>query len=165
MLKHPDLTEKRIARAVVLIKDRIYSHYLPIAVEACAEPGEPSFPARIPESGFTPFKLGETWGPPWTTTWFRFSGTVPAEWAGRAVHALVRLGYKGGEGFTSEGLVWQEGQPTRAINVHRAEVPIAAPATGGEQFSFLVEAAANPQVRQWTPYRSSRKARRRGEYG
>jgi alpha-mannosidase len=154
MLKHPELTAKRIARAVVLIKDRIYSDFIPIPVEACAESGEPSFPPRIPESGFTPFKLGETWGSPWTTTWFRFSGAVPAEWAGRTVHALVRLGYKGGEGFTSEGLVWQEGKPTRAINVHRAEVPIAAPAAGGEQFSFLVEAAANPQVRQWAPYRS-----------
>ena len=47
MLKHPDLTEKRIARAVVLIKDRIYSHYLPIAVEACAEPVVVQFEACI----------------------------------------------------------------------------------------------------------------------
>jgi alpha-mannosidase len=84
--------------------------------------------------------------------WFRFSGTVPAEWNGKSVVALVRLGCDAGEGFTAEGLVWREGRATRAINVNRADMPIAGMALGGERVSFLVEAAANPTVRSWAPY-------------
>jgi alpha-mannosidase len=152
MLKHPGITETRIARALVLLKEGIYTERAPLVVEACLENGEPAFPARIPETGYQPFRVGESWGPAWSTTWFRFSGTVPAEWKGRAVSALVRLGHKGGEGFSAEGLVWQEGRPTRAINVNRADVPVAAEAQGGEQVSFLVEAAANPSVNAWLPF-------------
>jgi alpha-mannosidase len=152
MLKHPRITEARIARAVDLIRERIHGDRAPLAIEACVEEGEPVFPARIPEKGYEPFHVGERWGPAWSTVWFRFSGTVPAEWSGRAVSALVRLGYGAGEGFTAEGLVWQEGRPSRAINVNRADVPVSAAARGGEAVSFLVEAAANPSARSWLPY-------------
>jgi alpha-mannosidase len=152
MLKHPGLTENRIARALILLKERIYSEGVPLGIEALGEDGEPAFPARIPTAGFKPFHVGESWGRAWSTTWFRFTGTVPEGWTGKAVSALVRLGYQGGEGFTAEGLVWQEGVPLRAINVHRADVPVAAAARGGEEVSFLVEAAANPKVSDWAPY-------------
>jgi alpha-mannosidase len=152
MLKHPRITETRVARAIGLIKERIYGDRVPLAVEACPEEGEPAFPARIPETGYQPFRVGESWGPAWSTTWFRFTGTVPAAWSGRAVSALVRLGYNGTEGFGAEGLVWQDGQATRAINVNRADVPIADAARGGEEVSFHVEAAANPKVQTWVPF-------------
>jgi alpha-mannosidase len=152
MLKHPRITETRIARAIALIKDRIYSDRVPLVVEASPPEGEPVFPARIPEGGFQPFHVGERWGPAWSTVWFRLSGTVPAEWSGKEVSALVRLGALAGEGFTAEGLVWQEGRPTRAINVNRADVPVAARASGGESVSFLIEAAANPSAKTWLPY-------------
>ena len=33
---------------------------------------------------YEPFAIGTPWGPPWSTTWFRVHGRVPAEWAGRA---------------------------------------------------------------------------------
>ena len=42
--------------------------------------------------------------------------------------------------------------PPRAINVNRADVPIAAPARGGEEVSFLVEGAGNPAAHCWLPY-------------
>jgi len=144
MLKHPRITEDRIACAMGLIKERIYTDAIPLAIEACPQKGEPVFPARIPETGYQPFQVGESWGPAWSTTWFRFRGTVPVEWEGRSVVARVRLTRGGGEGFTAEGLVWRNGSPARAINVNRAEVPIAAPALGGEEVDFVVEGAANP---------------------
>ncbi len=154
MLKHPRLTETRIERAISLIHERIYPERAPMTVEALEAPGEPAFPTRIPASGFEPFHAGQSWGPAWSTVWFRFTGSVPAEWSGRDVRALVRLGRRAGEGegFTAEGLVWQQGHPVRALNVNRADVPVAAPANGGEQVSFLVEAAANPSPRTWLPY-------------
>jgi len=153
MLKHPRLTETRIERALLLIQERIYADRAPLEVEVFPENGEPVFPPRIPQAGFQEFRVGESWGPAWSTTWFRFRGTVPVDWNGRTVSALVGLGASAsGEGFTAEGLVWQEGKPTRAINVNRADVPIGSPVRGGEEVAFLVEAAANPSPRTWLPY-------------
>ena len=163
MMKYPGVSEARIARAVAFMKDRIYAGCAPLEVEAWREEGEPAFPARIPETGFQPFHVGERWGKAWSTVWFRFSGTVPAEWNGRTVVALVRLGYDAGEGFTAEGLVWRDGRATRAINVNRADVPIAALAVGGERVSFLVEAAANPS-RAHGRRTASRSRRRTGRF-
>ena len=47
------------------------------------------------------------------------------------------------EGFTAEGLVYRDGVPVVALNVHRREVEIAGRARGDEEFEFFVEAAAN----------------------
>ncbi|HEX4086136.1 MAG TPA: alpha-mannosidase [Chthoniobacteraceae bacterium] len=151
MLKHPRLTEERIARAIELLKDCVYTGHAALRVEICEVPGEPVFPARAPESGYRPIQVGGEWGPAWGTAWFRFTGTVPAEWKGRAVSALVRLGALAGEGFTAEGLVWRDGKPERAINVNRADVPLAAPARGGEPVSILIEAGANVSASCWLP--------------
>jgi len=152
MLKHPRITEGRIACAIGLIKERIYGRRAGLGVEILEAEGEPAFPARAPEAGYRGFAVGEKWGRAWETVWFRFSGVVPEEWKGMKVVALVRLGYAAGEGFTAEGLVWEDGRATRAINVNRADVPVAGQAAGGERVSFLVEAAANPNIRAWAPY-------------
>ena len=93
---------------------------------------------------YTPIAVGDKWGAPWDTVWFRCRATIPADWAGREVVALLKLGSKAGEGFTCEGLVWQDGVPRRAINAFRADFPLAASARGGETVEFYVEAAANP---------------------
>ena len=149
-LKHPEVTEARIACALERLERRIYSGGArPLAVEICEPAGEPVFPTQAPTAGFREFHVWERWGPAWSTAWFRFRGTAPAEWQGRDVRALVRLGYLNSEGFTAEGLVWMDGRPGRALNVNRAEVPIAA--KPGEDFEFLVEAAANPNARTWLP--------------
>jgi alpha-mannosidase len=151
MLKHPRVTEARIARAISLIQPRIHSDAVPLTVEAFHEQGEPSFPPRIPETGFQSFQPGEKWGPAWSTVWFRFTGSVPEGWAAKPANALIRLGSAAGEGFTAEGMVWAGGTPLRAINVNRAEVPLDAVSANGA-ISFLVEAAANPSPRTWLPY-------------
>ena len=150
MLKHPRVTEARIARAIALIKERIHTGAVPLLVEVFQEPGEPAFPRRIPNAGYQPFHVGESWGPAWSTVWFRFSGTALPEWSGKPVDSLVRLGCRGGEGFTAEGQIWMEGMPVGAINVNRAVAPRHLAGSGG--VSFIVEAAANPSPRTWLPY-------------
>lgn len=148
MHKHPALTESRIGQTVLRIRNVVYTAFAPINIEAHHVGGEPIAPETAFARQFQPFAVGQAWGPAWDTTWFRFSGRIPEDWRGREVVALIRLGYNYavGEGFTAEGLVWQDGIPTRAINVHRADVPLARSARGGESFSFFVEAGANPKV-------------------
>ena len=57
---------------------------------------------------------GTTWGRPWGTVWFRLVGTVPDEWAGRPVDAILNLGFNDlAPGFMGEGMVWRRGRRRR----------------------------------------------------
>ncbi len=144
MLKHPDLTLARLRKDR---KDRleplIYPASALLDVAAWAVPGEPVPPEEALAADYEPFPVGGAWGPEWGTCWFRFSGRVPDAWKGRRVVARVALGYRSGEGFTAEGLVFEGGRPTRAVNVHRDEIPVSDSASGGEPVEFHVEAGAN----------------------
>lgn len=100
------------------------------------------------QAPYEPFAVGEPWGPPWSTSWFRLTGEVPEEWAGRRVEAVIDPGFSGdGPGFQAEGLVYDaEGVPVKGIHPRNRHVPVGAPAGGGEQVRLLLEAAANPAV-------------------
>ncbi len=143
MLKHPTLTENRLRLALPRIEALIYPESVPLDVAIWEVHGEPVPYDKAIRRKFTPFKVGDAWGGRWDTGWFRFRGTVPGPWKGREVVARVRLSSTGHEGFTAEGLVFQNGRITRAINLKRDEVEIAKRARGGEAFEFYVEAAAN----------------------
>lgn len=49
---------------------------------------------------FTPVSVGSSYGPTWTTHWFRLVFSIPDEWAG----SEVRLRW----GSNSEAAVWSE---------------------------------------------------------
>jgi len=143
MQKHPVLTEGRIRHAVSRIEKLIYTPTQPLEIGHWAVGGEPVPAEKAFKARFAPFAVGGMWGPLWDTSWFRFRGEVPREWKGREVVARVRLTNDGREGFTAEGLIYQDGKLVRAINANRRELEIAAKAKGGERLEFFVEAAAN----------------------
>jgi alpha-mannosidase len=148
MLKHRTLTEARIERVIARLEPLVQGPIAPVLVEALHVHGEPISHGEAVAGTFVPFEVGALWGAAWETTWFRVRATVPGEWAGRQVLALFELGYLRNEGFTCEGLIWRDGKPERAINVHRNDIPVAASAKGGETVEFFVEAAANPMSAQ-----------------
>ena len=96
-----------------------------------------------------PFAVGDRWGAPWATTWFTFSGEVPAAWAGRRVEALIDLGFRlDAPGFQCEGLVRDaEGRPVQGIHPRRQAVPV----DGAGPVRLVVEAASNPTFPQFRP--------------
>ena len=147
MLKHPALTEARLTR---LLSERLpallHPQRAPVAVEIFEVRGEPIPHAEAAGSGaFRPFAVGEAWGGAWDTAWLRVRGAVPAAWAGEEVFVRMDIGFiPPQEGFVPEGLVWRDGRPAGALNVHRQDVALFTKAQGGETFEFLVEAAANP---------------------
>jgi alpha-mannosidase len=143
MQKHPDVTEARIRNALDRIHAQIHTPTQPLDVAIWNVGGEPVAAEKAFKAKYAPFAVGEMWGARWDTSWFRFRGQVPKEWRGREVVALVRVSPNAGEGFTAEGLIYQEGRVVRALNVNRRDVAIAASAKGGERFEFFVEAAAN----------------------
>ncbi|HEX3814149.1 MAG TPA: glycoside hydrolase family 38 C-terminal domain-containing protein [Mycobacteriales bacterium] len=142
------LVEGRLKRAVEQwIKPAIYSARAPLSVEAWHVPGEPVPVAEALAATYEPFELGTLWGPPWSTTWFKITGEVPADWAGRKVEAVFDIGFGGGTGFSSEAMAYTpEGSPIKAIHPMNRYVPIGAPAGGGERVDLLLEAAANPGI-------------------
>ncbi|WP_419996200.1 alpha-mannosidase [Streptomyces boninensis] len=144
-----ELTEQRLARVLrERLRPAIHPHALPLTVAAWHPAGEPVPPSAALAAAYEPFAPGAAWGPPWGTSWFRMSATVPAEWAGRPVEAVVDLGF--GDtvpGFSAEGLVHRpDGTPVKGIHPRNRWIPVADPASGGEEFLVYVEAAANPLI-------------------
>ena len=135
--REPHPTERRTHRRACLFTR------VPLEIAMWAVHGEPVPAERACKAKYKPFSVGEMWGALWDTVWFRFQGEVPREWKAQEVVALVQLTSLGGEGFSAEGAIYQNGRLVRAISLNRREVEITARAKGGEPFTFFVEAAAN----------------------
>jgi len=128
---------------------------MPLMVEAWTVPGEPVPVSDALAGSYERFAIGSPWGRPWGTTWFRMVGEVPGSWAGERVEAVVNLGFTNAPGFQCEGLLWHEiaGRwvPWRGLHPFNHDLAVADPAVGGEQVSYLVEAAANPMLVRHRP--------------
>ncbi len=134
-----ELVEERIERELAeRVLPLVHPDRVPLAVEA-----GPSL------DDLTPFAVGDRWGPPWATTWFRFTGSVPAAWASRRVEALIDLGFRmDAPGFQCEGLVRDgRGHPVQGVHPRRQAVPV----DGSGPVELIVEAAANPAFPQFRP--------------
>jgi alpha-mannosidase len=142
-----DLSQ-RVERALIeRLIPAVYRDIAPVHVEAAHLPGEPVPASEGLALAYAPFAVGQPWGPAWSTTWFRFTGEVPARMRGERVELIVDLGFeRAGPGFRSEGLAYTaDGTPIKGIEPRTAYVPIARPASGGERVEVYVEAAANPR--------------------
>ncbi|MEN3304166.1 MAG: alpha-mannosidase [Micromonosporaceae bacterium] len=143
------LVEARLER---VLRERVapamYAATVPLELAVWHVPDEPVPVAEALRAGYQPFRTGDPWGRPWSTSWLRVTGTVPEHWAGRRVEAVFDLGFVGGwPGNQAEALVYDAGgAPVKGIAPQNQYVPIARPARGGEQVDLFVEAAANPDV-------------------
>ncbi|RPK37658.1 glycosyl hydrolase-related protein [Streptomyces sp. NBC_01260] len=143
------LTEQRLDRVLnQRIRPAAHARTVPVEIAIWSVPGEPVPVADGLAAPYEPVALGHRWGPAWSTSWFRISGRVPQEWAGLRVEAVIDLGFNvTGAGFSTEGLVYRaDGSVVKALNPRNAYIPVADPAVGGEEFTYYVEAAANPNL-------------------
>ncbi|MFG2981166.1 alpha-mannosidase [Streptomyces sp. NPDC048258] len=141
------ITEHRLRRVLKeRIKPAVHTHPVPLSVERWEAPGEPVPVAEGLAATYEPCAIGDTWGPAWGTTWFKVTGTVPADWAGRTVEAVLDLGFdRMMPGFQCEGLVHRsDGGEIKALNPYNDWVRVADRAAGGERVEWYVEAASNP---------------------
>ncbi|MET9602811.1 glycoside hydrolase family 38 C-terminal domain-containing protein [Streptomyces sp. NPDC006459] len=141
------ITEHRLRRVLKeRVKPAVHSRAIPLTVERWEAPGEPVPVAEGLAASYGPCAVGDPWGPAWGTTWFKVTGTVPADWAGRTVEAVLDLGFdRMMPGFQCEGLVHRaDGGEIKALNPYNDWVRVADRAEGGEQVEWYVEAASNP---------------------
>ncbi|MEV8172559.1 glycoside hydrolase family 38 C-terminal domain-containing protein [Microbacterium sp. NPDC077486] len=149
------LTVGRVKRVLEeRIRPAIHSAAVPLTVEAHQLPGEPIAPTEGLALPFAPAAVGELWGPAWGTTWFKLTGRVPADWAGRRVEALIDLGFDVNmTGFQCEALAYRpDGTPIKSINPRNQWVPIAESATGDEAVELYLEGASNPVLLDYHPF-------------
>lgn len=149
------LTVGRVSRVLAeRIRPAIHSASVPLTVESVELPGEPISPAEGLALEFAGTSVPSMWGPAWSTTWFRLSGRVPSDWAGRRVETVIDLGFDiNMPGFQCEALAYRpDGSPVKSINPRNQWVPIAQTAQGDEPVELYLEAAANPVLLDYHPF-------------
>lgn len=143
------LVEARLERAMgQFVLPAQYAERVPLVLSVWHVPGEPVPVGQALQADYETFTTGSAWGKPWSTSWFRLTGRVPEEWAGRRVEAVIDPGFTGdGPGFQAEGLLHDaSGVPLKGIHPRNRHLTVGAPASGGEPVHLLLEAAANPAV-------------------
>ncbi|GAA5484303.1 alpha-mannosidase [Haloferula sargassicola] len=143
-------TQLKIETRIQLAEERFILPLLhpaksPLEIEMWEAPGEPVGHDEAVAETFSPAPEGTPWGKEWGTAWFRFTATVPEDWQGKHVVALIDLGFEDEEGFGREAQVWKDGRPVIALSRRRISVPLFKQAEGGEAVDFHVEASANPK--------------------
>ncbi|MGV9324214.1 alpha-mannosidase [Streptosporangium sandarakinum] len=149
------LVENRLKRVLdERIRPAVYPASTPLDVAVWHAPGEPVPVAEGLAASPSPIAVGDAWGAPWGTSWFTVTGTVPAEWAGRTVEAVLDLGFdENMPGFQCEGLVYRpDGGPVKGLNPRNQWVRIGAPVEGGEEVRLHIEAASNPVILDYHPF-------------
>jgi alpha-mannosidase len=155
-----ELAERRIDRELwERVLPLVYRDRIALAVEAAPDRDiAPGATSRGP-GDLSPFVVGSKWGRPWSTTWFRLTGEIPAGWAERAdahVEAVIDLGFnRSPAGFQAEGLVVEardDGtfRPLQGIHPRRTNYVVDA-ASGS--VDIFIEAASNPTFPQFVPSR------------
>ena len=88
MLRHPVYTRTRIAQVGERIAAHIYPEWCDPDSLMVSGPVDRISLEEAEQLAYRDAKLGEQFGPLWTTFWFRIEATVPPEWAGHRVDLL-----------------------------------------------------------------------------
>jgi alpha-mannosidase len=127
----------KIARRLRELRGRMYGDVRPIGdirirlTRGC----EPAKEA-VKQPGFRKAVVGRRWGGPWQTAWFLFTVTVPREWRGRAVVALLEPG--------GEAVAFLDGAPLQGLDANRSEILLPERTVrSGLPVTLAVEAGAN----------------------
>jgi alpha-mannosidase len=146
MKKHEDLTVFRLERFHDRLKESFYKGHRSMDC-TYAWSDEPVPFNEIDTLTFEPIETETKWGSTFDCAWFKLKGTVPTEWQGREVVALIDVGGEGCvfdpdgvpvKGLTNKKLGW-----TLEPSVIKRRFYLFEEAKGGEAVELLVEAGAN----------------------
>jgi alpha-mannosidase len=134
---------ERIRKFIARLKNQVYTDKTDLNAEYIYDKDEPIPYPDIDKHDFEPIPKGEVWGNAWGSSWFRFTGTVPATMAGKDIGAWIDV--------DGEACVWKNSSPWLGLtnkvdwyhNAGKYYVPISENAVSGEEIELLVEAAAN----------------------
>ena len=140
--RYPDYTRQRILDLAGRLAGLVYPETLPASSMQVAGPVDRITHAEAMALDYRPVALGESFGPLWSTFWFRLALDVPDAWAGRRVDLRWNA--------HSEALLWIDGRSVQGLNathgIHdtgRFDAVLFDPATGGEHLDVMIEMACN----------------------
>jgi alpha-mannosidase len=134
------------------IQATIYSHRRPIGSMQHCVTGQGLGPERVPKSGWKPFQVGQVWGGYDQTTWFRMNMSIPKEFKGHSVVALIRPSsghFTPGVPFLSaagEGMAFVNGKPFCGLDKNHDELLLSKKAKGGERFEIAIEGVPSTRI-------------------
>jgi alpha-mannosidase len=116
MQKHRKITQERLDKfhsteswTDVNLRSTLYRARAPVrelSVWSAPDTTRPTF-ATASKQTYVGAKIGQSFGPSWTTHWFRVAITVPTAWAGEEVHFLWDA--------QCEGLLFVNGEPVQGL--------------------------------------------------
>ncbi len=130
----PAMTQRRARRLLNdVLRPAVFSDLAPLEVGAyqCAEPI--SYDHAVKQR-FTPVELGWSWGPVWSTAWFRLRGKAPAG-LGDDFRVLFDT--------RTEALCWWDGAPYQGVELHRQDIKLPSSVRAGDDIELFIEAACN----------------------
>lgn len=131
------------------LRPAIIAAAVPCEIAAFEVAGEPVAVTEALAARYSPISPGDPWGPPWSTTWLRVHGQVPADWEPEHTELAVDLGFDPVmPGFQAEGLAYDaSGAVVKGIAPRSSHVPLTLLGLkGGDELLVYVEAAANPSI-------------------
>jgi len=138
MQKHPVITRNRLNRFCGDIRRRLYTEKAPVTLAVHSTEHRIRFEEAV-RAAYRPARVGEQFGPAWSTHWFQVDIEIPAAWKGREVHLLWDS--------SSEACVWQDGQPLQGLTGTggslRNDFRLTRSAAGGERLRLHIEVACN----------------------
>ncbi|MFP4321826.1 MAG: alpha-mannosidase [Anaerolineales bacterium] len=142
MQKHRDLTLGRFERFKDELRESLYSARQALDLHIYAAPGRISYTEALAGT-YEAVELGTRLGPLWSTHWARLDITIPAAWAGAAVHLRWDS--------SSEACIWRDGHPLSGLSgsgdywhsPYHDTYPLTDNAHAGEQQTLYVEIAVN----------------------
>eukprot|EP01112_Ceratiomyxa_fruticulosa_P015164 TRINITY_DN4432_c0_g1_i2.p1 TRINITY_DN4432_c0_g1~~TRINITY_DN4432_c0_g1_i2.p1 ORF type:complete len:1042 (+),score=228.32 TRINITY_DN4432_c0_g1_i2:83-3208(+) len=148
MLRHTSITLERVEKFVsdtyftdVNIYGKIYPKILrhPLQLKVFHAPGRISYDEAM-KGEYVETKVGESFGPSWSTHWFKVTGSIPPQFKGKEVHLLWNSG--------SEGLIWKDGEPLQGLTGgtwvdKRIHYRLTHSAKGDEKVDLEIEMACN----------------------
>ncbi|KAK7493075.1 hypothetical protein BaRGS_00015596 [Batillaria attramentaria] len=92
----------------VNLRSRLYPEKVPVtSIHHFAAPDRVPF-EQAKDGTYKPVKVGQTFGPTWSTHWFRLDVVVPERWVGQEVRLIWNS--------HSEALIWVDGQPRQGLS-------------------------------------------------
>ena len=114
MLKHPDLTQRRIDLFLKTeLEERLIGARHPLKIEYCDTAHANQADAK--KGPWVEVEKGFRYGPAYRTVWFRLTGKVPAAFDGCEIGVLAEVG--------AERTVWRDNSPWRGVDVQHYVFP------------------------------------------
>lgn len=146
MLKHRDLTVRRIGRFTRRLQNYIYTNPRPLKLSYLYSK-EPIAFREARKGKFKAISVGTEWGTQFDCAWFQIKGIVPKSFRGRNVVAIIDLG---GEaclfsktGKPLQGLTAKFPESHGGFIGSKKEIKLFEQAKGGEVVDLMLDAGAN----------------------